>query len=105
MLYVLEDDGRTPRATQDVVEWGRCLDGPHQQVAEDIVGEARVSTVFLGVETSGMTPPLLFETMVFGGALGGEQSRYATYEEAVAGHARVLARLFALVGARGSDAT
>ena len=38
------------------------------RVADDTVNEARVSTVFLGIDHQfGEGKPLLFETMIFGG--------------------------------------
>lgn len=51
-------------------------------------GTVRVSTVFLGINHNfGDGPPILFETMIFGGKHDQYQDRYATYAEAVAGHA------------------
>ena len=54
-------------------------------------GEVRVSTVFLQVDHNhcGSGPPILFETMVFGGEYGDHQWRYCTYEEAAKGHAKI----------------
>jgi len=48
-----------------------------------------VSTVFIGLDHRffGDGPPLLFESMVFGGPLDGEQFRYPTWDAAAAGHA------------------
>jgi hypothetical protein len=52
----------------------------------------RVSTVFLGIDHgfnfSGDRPPILFETMIFGGEHNQYMDRYPTYEEALAGHQR-----------------
>jgi hypothetical protein len=49
-----------------------------------------VSTVFLGVDHNfGDGPPILYETMVFGGPCGGQMRRYSTWEEAERGHMRV----------------
>jgi hypothetical protein len=48
----------------------------------------KVSTVWLGLD-HGMgfgAPPLIFETMVFGGSLDGTQERYASEEHARVGH-------------------
>lgn len=60
------------------------------------VGDARVSTVFLGLDHGwGEGPPVLYETMVFGGPLDGECERYCTRAEAVAGHALMVARVVA----------
>ena len=65
-----------------------------RRVAWTEIGDATVSTVFLAVDHSfGDGPPLLFETMVFGGALDCEQVRYATWEEAEAGHAAMCERV------------
>jgi hypothetical protein len=54
----------------------------------------RVSTVFLGMEHGWdeQQRPLIFETMVFKGEPGYDEycERYATYDEALAGHMRVV---------------
>lgn len=57
--------------------------------------DIKVSTVFLGIDHRfGMAgPPILFETMVFGGLLDQEQMRYATMVEARAGHVAMVARV------------
>jgi len=48
-----------------------------------------VSTVFLGLDHSfGGGVPILFETLVFGGPMEHAGERYATYDEAEAGHMR-----------------
>jgi len=54
-----------------------------------------VSTVFLGIDHnySGTGPPILFETMVNRRGEWDEQARYATWDEAEAGHAAVAARV------------
>lgn len=52
----------------------------------------RVSTVFLGLDhryfSSG--PPILFESLVFGGPLDGDMYRYCTWDEAAVGHAMLV---------------
>ncbi len=48
-----------------------------------------ISTVFLGLDHRfGEGPPLLFETMVFGGKHHQEIDRYSTWDEAEKGHAK-----------------
>jgi hypothetical protein len=60
-------------------------------VAFDRVDDVEVSTVWLGLDTSwGFGPPVIFETMVFGGPYDLEQRRYETEEAALCGHAEVL---------------
>ena len=66
-----------------------------------------ISTVFLGIDYAFHTamtqqPPILFESMIFGGAFNEKQARYSTMEEAQDGHQRMvrLARLGRWVGRR-----
>ena len=40
-------------------------------------------------------PPLLFETMIFGGEHDQFQERYSTWEEAMAGHKKAVELVFA----------
>lgn len=88
-------DGHTPVGTNDVVEWSRMFDDTPggRAVGKTEIGDVYVSTVFLGVDHSFSTggPPILFETMVFRGPLDECQWRYATWAEAEAGHAAVVA--------------
>lgn len=62
------------------------------RVAYDNIGDATVSTVFDGVDRRyfGPGPPILFETMVLGGPCDGQGERYATWDEAEAGHTAML---------------
>jgi hypothetical protein len=53
----------------------------------EVSPEVQVSTVWLGLNHNWDDgPPLIFETLVFGGPMDGEMLRYATEEEAVKGH-------------------
>lgn len=91
--YILGPDGRTPEPVDDIRAWGRWFETADRQIADDYVGDTRVSTVFLGLDHSFGRggPPLVFETMIFGGGLSDREWRYATYEEAEAGHREALA--------------
>jgi hypothetical protein len=76
---------------------------------EDQKGTIHVSTVFLGIDHGfGEAAPVLFETMVFGGELDLFQDRYATWNEAVAGHRLAVANAKAAercgtCGEKGAD--
>ena len=85
--------GHTPIAV-DMFTWGHWLVTANRQVAWDEIPDAQVSTVFLGLDHNFYNngPPILFETMIFGGPLDGEQWRYATWKEAERGHAAALAK-------------
>ena len=95
--YYLE--GREIRTTENTLDWARRTEAAwtdgSRAVGDDHVGAVRVSTVFLGVDHNffGNGPPLLFETMVFGGPLDREQERCATWDEAVSQHAKMLLRV------------
>jgi hypothetical protein len=73
----------------DNEDWCRQLEAIDERVvALTADGDIRVSTVFLGLDHGMLDPgpPILFETLVFGGKLEGEGSRYATWDEAIEGH-------------------
>lgn len=84
--YILGPDGE-PTTCDDAIEWGRWFETSDRSVARFTFGSIDVSTVFLGLDHSfGVGPPLLFETLIFGGEHEGEMRRYATREAALAGH-------------------
>src|SRR5690606_14600642 len=58
------------------------------RVAQDSIGEVKISTVFLGINYRPFDEglPLVFETMIFGGEFDQMQEHYATWGEAEAGH-------------------
>ncbi len=73
-----------------------------KRVALQEQGDIRVSTVFLGLNHQyGGGPPLIFETMIFGGEYDEEQWRYTTEAEALQGHEAAVALAF---GGEGGDA-
>lgn len=84
--------GHEPVEIDDLLEWARWFE---QDTAARRVGyteispQVHVSTIFLGLDHNfGMHgPPLLFETMIFGGVMNEECERYATWQEAEVGHA------------------
>jgi len=90
-LYTLVDGRPAPEPSSPA--WALWFRDADRGVAETAVGEARVSTVFLGIDHGLGGPPLLYETMVFGGPSDGEQQRYGTLEEARAGHEAMVARV------------
>jgi hypothetical protein len=80
--------------------WTAKLENDHyRQVAWTEVGDYRVSTIWLGLDYSfGGNNPLIFETVVFDGySKNIFQFRHSTEEEALEGHARVIAQLEANV--------
>jgi len=93
--YILDDDHNLI-ATDDVVAWGQWFGANENRfVAKTQVGDATLSTVCIGIDHNfyHRGPPLLFETMVFGGEHDEECWRCSTWDEAVAQHERVVAEL------------
>lgn len=77
-------------------ELGREMADPDRTVARSTVGDAEVSTVFLVIDHQwGNGPPLLWETMIFGGVHNEDQWRYSTLAAARAGHEQVVRHLLA----------
>ena len=99
-LYILDDAGN-PVATDDVLVWGRFMSSGKRAVAQEMIGDVRVSTVFLGLDHQfGDGPAILWETMVFWPDEGGDEShRYSSLAEARAGHELVVARIEGVVEA------
>lgn len=86
--YALDDEKHLKRTTAE--EWARMYElGDRTVEKTDISKEVHVSTVFLGLDHRhiGKGPPLVFETMIFGGPLDGYQWRYSSWDDAVTGHA------------------
>ena len=89
--YILDVDGKTPIPC-DLMTWARSCENKRPLKRETVAEGVDVSTVFLGIDHSfGSGPPLLWETMIFGGEHDGYQDRYSTYDEAMAGHAKAIA--------------
>ena len=101
--YMLK--GREVIETTDLLEWAEWLEtsGYERQIGLDsgpdpVTREPgatiTISTVFLGLDHGWYHdgPPILFETMVFGGEHDHFHWRYATYDEAEEGHRKVCER-------------
>src|SRR5438552_481269 len=87
-------EGHTPKICTDVKEWARWFEKADRKVAATTLGESFISTVFLGLDHQYINgPPLLFETLVFGGPFDGETDRYSTWEEAEKGHEDMVRRV------------
>lgn len=85
--YKLGKDGKTPEPVKNLIEAGK-LWKKDRTVRKDNIGEIFISTVFLGIDHSFLEegPPVLFETMIFGGDHDGYQARYTNWDDAVEGH-------------------
>ena len=91
MIDYYDKDG-TPLT---LMEWAvKFEDNEYKRVAFDQIGDVEVSTVWLGLNHQyGDGPPLIFETMVFGGEHDAFQWRDSTVAEALETHAHALAKV------------
>lgn len=90
--YIL--DGKRAVECPDLMTWAKWFETGERRVADEMFDGVRVSTVFLALDHSlGYGPPMLFETMVFGGPMDQEQDRCTTWDEAEAMHAAMVARV------------
>lgn len=87
--YILQ--GHDPIQINELSDWAQWFETADRVVAKTILNNVTISTVFLGLDHSwGTGLPVLFETLVFGGEMDGEMNRYSTWDEAVAGHNRMV---------------
>jgi len=101
--YILDESGE-PQPVDDVLVWTAWFerashDGSRivkQDYAEGSVREG-VSTVFLGIDHNHTLrgAPVLWESLVFGTSLDGEQQRYRSKADALRGHEELLQRVSA----------
>jgi hypothetical protein len=88
--------GETPFEEPDLRRWGdwfeRATRDGSRQIGNDKVGEATISTVFLGIDHNYYSDglPVLFETMIFGGDLDNHTERWRSYREALRGHEMIV---------------
>mgnify|MGYP001559975234 CR=1 FL=1 len=89
MYYRL--DGNIVTHVDDVMEWSRWFAKANRIIKRDVIDSVIISTVFLGIDHNfgDSGPPILFKTIIFGDD-DVEDHHYATYDEAVAGHERIV---------------
>ena len=94
-------EGHDPEPVLGLLEWAVWFETANLQVDFDALPDCEVSTTFVGMDhrLGEPGPPLVFETLVRGGEEDGSQWRYSTWDEALAGHARIVAEQ--AKGARG----
>lgn len=100
--YYILDENKQVQPVDDVFVWADYQDA-HKRIASTCRGKVWVSTVFMGLDhqySSG--PPLLFETMVFGGPADQYMDRYSSYDDALLGHRRACRLAFPPVPATAS---
>jgi len=84
--YILDDDNRPVEA--DFLTWAMWFEANRVVDYTEITSAVHVSTIFMGLDHRhfGKGPPILFETMIFGGPLDQHMWRYASWDDAITGH-------------------
>ena len=87
--YILVDGEPRPAELMEWAEWFETADRTISRTEQDGVV---VSTVFLGIDHNfgSRGAPVLWESMVFGGPLDGEEQRYTSAEAAKHGHEQMV---------------
>lgn len=99
---MLDADGE-PRPEPDLLVWAHWFERT-ARTGERVIARDRdesgrspvmVSTVFLALDHNfrNSGPPILWETLVFGGVLDGEMCRYSSRAAALEGHQAMCARV------------
>lgn len=91
MNYILNEQGE-PELCEDIIAWCKWFGTVDRHVGDDHIGDVHVSTVFLASDHdfTMQGPPVLWETMIFGGEHDQYCDRYTSRADAEAGHAAAL---------------
>jgi hypothetical protein len=90
--YILGNQVVVPAS--GAMEFGKWVETADRIVSKTQVADIEVSTVFIGIDHQFYNgPPLLFETMVFGGDLDQTCRRCFTWDEAVEQHETILSEV------------
>lgn len=101
------DENNNVVGTADIDKWSNWMSAARRIVKQTLYGsvvdqiaatftgdrQQMVSTVFVGLSYTAEETPRLFETLVFGGELEGEQTMASTWEEAIRQHDAMVARV------------
>ena len=97
MNWYILDENKNPVRVANFQDFSEMFDNiEKRRVAfTDFGTHGSISTVFLGMDHAygNNSPPVLFESMIFGGPYADTQERYCTYKEALEGHQRACQRM------------
>ena len=87
MYYMLVDKKPVAISSEEFMSSPWLMSIRARRIAETFISEVHISTVFLSIDHSwGDGPPVLFETMIFGGKHDNWQTRSTSYEGAMKNH-------------------
>ena len=99
--YILDADNHPVKV--DLMTWAIWFEDANRRIGyTQITSQCEVSTVFLGIDLRYFSegPPILFETMIFGGPkeIDESQWRYSSFDDAMVGHLMAVDKARAAIG-------
>ena len=90
--FILE--GHKVVRCDDLMKWAKWFGTADHHVAKTTLSNGvDISTIFLGLDHNFTgKPPILFETMVFGGEFDEQAERYSNWQDAEEGHKKWVAK-------------
>ncbi|MEH2456529.1 hypothetical protein [Nostoc sp.] len=100
--YKLEE--KTPVACESSIEWNLWIARAtfaDTTVMYNELNDCLISTRFVGIDlnpgsSNSKSQPMVFETLVMGGALDGKRNFYPTWDDAIQGHLKICTQVFKL---------
>ncbi|MHC5859564.1 hypothetical protein [Nostoc sp.] len=94
-------DGKTPVATESFIDWNLWITSSNfadTTVMHNEFNDYIVSTRFVGIDlnpgsSNSNSQPMVFETLVMGGALDGKRNFYPTWDDAIQGHLKICTQI------------
>ena len=102
MLNYYKLEGQTPVAVESFMKWSLWLMSAQTTVMINELKNSIISTRFVGIDLNpgscnSNSQPMVFETLVIGGALDGKKNIYPTWDEAIQGHLKIASQVFKLL--------
>ncbi|MEH2253143.1 hypothetical protein [Nostoc sp.] len=104
MIYYYKLEGQIPVAVESAIDWNLWMAGAtfaDVTVMYNEFNDCLISTKFTGIDlnpgsSNSKSQPMVFETLVIGGALDGKKNLYPTWDEAIQGHLKICVQVFKL---------
>ena len=100
--YYYKLEGQIPAAVESFMEWSLWIMSASTTVMINELNDSIISTRFVGIDLNpgscnSESKPMVFETLVMGGALDGKRNFYPTWDEAIKGHLKICTQAFKLL--------
>ncbi|MHC5615127.1 MAG: hypothetical protein ACYTXA_30150 [Nostoc sp.] len=87
--------GQSPIIAESFLDWCLWMASSDTRVMVNDIYNVNISTVFVGINLDPQQSgePMIFETLVTGGALHGKRNHWSTWEQAMQGHLKICAQV------------